>query len=443
MDYPVAIIGGGPVGLAAASRLHEEGLPFHLFEQGDVVAPAVRGWGHVRLFSPWRYLIDDSARRLLDAEGWVEPDPDEIPLGHEVVARYLEPLARASALAEHIHLGTRVAAVSRAGLDRVKSPGRAERPFVLDVIDADGRRRQLLARAVIDASGTWHQPNPLGSTGYWAEGERELADRIHYGIPDVAGAHRNRYAGRRVAVVGSGHSAFHVLLDLARLSEEGTEVTWLLRAGGPAFGGEGADALTERGRLGQRARALTEAGGVQVVTGFATRRVVPASDGVTLEAFDGARSPVVDEVVVATGYRPDPWITRELRLDLDPVVEAPARLAPLIDPNLHSCGTVPPHGYRELTHPERDFYTVGMKSYGRAPTFLLVTGYEQVRSVVKAIAGDLEAAGRVELDLPETGVCNVPDPGAALAAVATAAVGAGAVRSAGAGSADGQGGCCG
>src|SRR5215210_1064410 len=97
---------------------------------------------------------------------------------------------------------------------------------------------------------------------------------------------------------------------------------------------------------------------------------------------------------------------RELRLGFDPAVEAPTALAPLIDPNLHSCGTVPPHGVDELAHPEPGFYIVGMKSYGRAPTFLLLTGYEQARSVVAALAGDWAAARDVQLDLPETGVCN-------------------------------------
>ena len=113
-----------------------------------------------------------------------------------------------------------------------------------------------------------------------------------------------------------------------------------------------------------------------------------------------------DEVIAATGFRPDLTLLGELRLDLDDRVEAARALAPLIDPNLHSCGSVPPHGVDELSHPDAGFYMVGMKSYGRAPTFLLRTGYEQVRSVVAALAGDWEAARRVELVLPETGVCN-------------------------------------
>ena len=114
--------------------------------------------------------------------------------------------------------------------------------------------------------------------------------------------------------------------------------------------------------------------------------------------------------IVATGFRPDLSVLGELRLELDPIVEAPTRLAPLIDPNVHSCGTVPPHGAAELAHPEPDLYVVGMKSYGRAPTFLLLTGYEQVRSVVAAIAGDHAAAAAVQLELPETGVCSVGGP---------------------------------
>ena len=68
---------------------------------------------------------------------------------------------------------------------------------------------------------------------------------------------------------------------------------------------------------------------------------------------------------------------------------------------------MPPHGVDELSHPDPGIYIVGMKSYGRAPTFLLRTGYEQVRSVVAALAGDWESARAVEFVLPETGVCSV------------------------------------
>ncbi|HSB62046.1 MAG TPA: hypothetical protein VLI67_10020, partial [Vicinamibacteria bacterium] len=154
-----------------------------------------------------------------------------------------------------------------------------------------------------------------------------------------------------------------------------------------------------------RIGALVETGAVRLVVGrLAAVARTPAGVAVLDEA--GVPLAEADEIVAVTGFRPDLALTRELRLDLEPTVEAPTALAPLIDPNVHSCGTVPPHGVEELRHPEPDFYCVGMKSYGRAPTFLMLTGYEQVRSVVSALAGDWAAAREVRLTLPETGVCG-------------------------------------
>ena len=106
------------------------------------------------------------------------------------------------------------------------------------------------------------------------------------------------------------------------------------------------------------------------------------------------RTVAADELVVATGFRSDLDFVRELRIQLDPAIECPIALAPLIDPNEHSCGTVRPHGAAELAQEEPAFYFAGMKSYGRAPTFLMLTGYEQVRSIAAKIAGD-HAAARV------------------------------------------------
>lgn len=210
-------------------------------------------------------------------------------------------------------------------------------------------------------------------------------------------------------VVGSGHSAANTLLDLARLAEtaRGTRITWAVRGGSAqrAFGGEDADELPARGVLGSGLRALVDSGRVALVTGFGVHTVRRTSAGVELVAADG-RIVTADRVVAATGFRPDHTIATELRLDLDPILGCTRALAELIDPNEHSCGTVPPHGYSELGHPEPNYYAVGMKSYGRAPTFLMATGYEQVRSIAAALAGDFEAADDVQLDLPETGVCS-------------------------------------
>jgi hypothetical protein len=421
-DHPVAVIGAGPVGLAAAAHLLERGLDPLIFEAGARVGAAVREWGHVRVFSPWEFDLDPAARALLERAGWEAPPADGFPTGDQIADRYLEPLAGLPEIASRLQLGARVVAVTKAGVDKLKDDGRDQAPFEL-VVEQDGGERRYLAAAVIDASGTWTQPNPLGAGGVPAAGERLAAERIAYGIPDVLGAARERYAGRRVLVAGSGHSAFNVILDLVALrdSEPATEIVWAIRGAAPGrnYGGGGDDQLPARGALGAAVCALVEDGSIELAGGFQTREVALLDGRVAVA--DGERAIVADEVIATTGFRPDLALLGELRLDLDDRVEAARALAPLIDPNLHSCGTVPPHGVDELAHPDAGVYVVGMKSYGRAPTFLLRTGYEQVRSVAAALAGDWEAARRVELVLPETGVCS----GSAAAPAAAACCGAG------------------
>jgi thioredoxin reductase len=411
---PVAVIGAGPVGLAAAAHLLLRGETPIVFEAGEEIGASIRQWGHVRLFSPWRYNVDRASSELLTAAGWEHPPLEELPTGNELVDRYLTPLASLPALKRHIHLGSRVIAVGRRGLDRMKSNGRNDEPFVLHVLDEEPGESLHEVRAVIDASGTWTKPNPIGSGGIPVPGESDLARHIHYGIPDVLGSARSRYAGRRVAVIGSGHSAINALLDLAELqrSDPETAITWIMRKQNAqsAFGGQESDALAARGELGIRIREMVDAGALQVVSAFRASRLEQGSDGIVIRGiWNGIEIglPEVDELVVATGARPDFSFLREIRLSLDPALESAAVLAPLIDPNFHSCGTVRPHGARELRHDEQDFYIVGMKSYGRAPTFLLATGYEQVRSVVAELTGDHAAAEAVELVLPETGVCSI------------------------------------
>jgi thioredoxin reductase len=409
MNLPVVVIGAGPVGLAAAAHLLARGETPLVLEAGDAVGASIRQWHHVRFFSPWKYTVDAASVALLEPTGWTLPDPEGAPTGNDIVERYLEPLAALPQIAPHIRLGARVTAIARRGHDKMKTPGREDAPFVVRIQCPDGGEEHILARAIIDASGTWNMPNPLGADGLPALGEAAAAKRILYGIPDVLGRDRARYAGKRVVVVGSGHSAFNALLELAVLADQvpGTEITWAVRRKqvGQLFGGEQADALPERGRLGTRTRELVDNGTVRY-TSLRIAEIRHTVVGLELIGEDGAAVGPVDEIVCATGFRPDLALTRELRLDLDAAVEAPSALAPLIDPNVHSCGSVPPHGAEQLKHPEPDFYTVGMKSYGRAPTFLLLTGYEQVRSVVAAIAGDWESARNVALVLPETGVCS-------------------------------------
>jgi thioredoxin reductase len=397
-------------------------LAVKVYEAASGIGSNIRSWGHVRLFSPWLYNIDDAARGLLEGEGWAPPDPDGLPTGRDLLTDYLEPLARVPILASCLETSARVLSISRQGVDKVTSRDRETKPFVLTLATGERRRRDL-ARAVIDASGTWQNPNPLGADGLPVDGEAESADRIAFGIPDVLGRDRATYAGRRILVVGAGHSAADVLLDLVKLAEAepSTEALWATRSGNLArvFGGDLADQLPARGELGADLKGVVGEGRVALTTGFAALAVRQEAGGVVVEGLRAGRPHrlgPVDRIVVATGQRPDLAMTRELRLELDPWLEGARALGPLIDPNLHSCGSVPPHGHRELSHPEPGFYTVGIKSYGRAPTFLLRTGYEQVRSVVAALAGDLAAADDVRLILPETGACNARPSSAAAAA---------------------------
>jgi thioredoxin reductase len=411
MARTVAVIGAGPVGLAAAAHLLERDLEPVVLEAGPEAGHAVRQWAHVRLFSPWEFNVDQAAGRLLAAAGWNGPDPQHFPTGAELIENYLKPLAERTPLAGAIRTHSRVTGISRASFDKVKSRGREAAPFEVRYQNGEGPR-SLLADAVIDAAGTWRTPNPAGANGLPAAGEREAAERIAYGMPDVLGAERGRYAGRRVAVLGAGHSAVGTVIDLERLGrdEPGTQVVWIIRGDdiAKAFGGGASDALAARGELGSIAAGIIRQGRVEVHSGFRVSHI--GLDGEGLRIGSGADGRVVraDRLIVATGFRPDLSYLSELRVTLDPALDCPPLLAPLIDPNEHSCGTVRPHGARELAQPEPGLYLAGMKSYGRAPTFLMLTGYEQVRSIAAELAGDHEAARRVELVLPETGVCSLP-----------------------------------
>jgi hypothetical protein len=423
-SLPIAIIGAGPVGLAAAAHLLSRGIEPVVLEAGPEAGHAVRAWSHVRMFSPWAFNTDAAARALLEAEGWSAPDPEHFPTGAELVAEYLAPLAATQALRGRIRTGARVVGLARRDLGRLHDgAGRAEAPFVLHV-ETGAEVEAVEARAVVDCSGTWNAPNPAGSHGMPAPGETAHADRIAYGIPDVLGAERSTYAGRTTLVVGAGHSAMNAVLDLVTLAQSapGTRVLWAFRRslGAVNFGGGARDGLAQRGELGARAQALVEAGQVTALAPFLIDSIVDADGALAVTGRQEGRVTTVwaDRMIVATGFRPDLSFLREVRLGLDPAVEATPALAPLIDPNLHSCGTVRPHGEAELRHPEAGFYIAGMKAYGRAPTFLLATGHEQVRSIAAFLAGDVEAARRVELMLPETGVCST-DRKPALAAASS------------------------
>ncbi|MFF5209579.1 FAD-dependent oxidoreductase [Streptosporangium sp. NPDC000396] len=288
------------------------------------------------------------------------------------------------------------ASVARWGHVRTFSPWRFN-------IDAAARR-------LLEADG-WNAPDtdwpPTGAeliADYLAPLAELLGTKIRLGAKVSA---ISRLGYDRVRTNGRDDAPFLIRLD----SGEELQARAVIDASGTytspnVLGGSG---LPARGALGTRLRAHVESGRIRLLTGFFTHRVRETAEGVEVisRAPSGAEQSVtVDLIVAATGYRPDHSFAAELRLDLDPILGSTRALAPLIDPNQHSCGTVPGHGVNELSHPEPGYYAVGVKSYGRAPTFLMATGYEQVRSVVAALAGDWEAAREVHLDLPETGVCS-------------------------------------
>lgn len=411
-ELPVAIIGGGPVGLAAAAHLVTKGENFILFESAERIAGNMSSFSHVRVFSPWQFNIDKAAKQLLGASGWSTPDNEGLPTGKQLIEQYLVPLAELPEMRPNIHLHSKVTAVSRKGLSKIKTANREKIPFVLHVLE-NGESKVYEAKAVIDASGTWSSPNPAVSEGVWKDSELKIQSKITYGIPDVAGKGRDRYAGKNVLVVGSGHSAINALLDLAKLKEQApeTKLYWVVRKSNVSevYGGQENDGLPERGALGIRLRKLVTSGDVEVHSSFLIENFELSNERIQINGSRNGESvqiDSIDEIISNTGSRPDLSFLREIRTDIDSAIESVRALAPLIDPNIHSCGTVRPHGEKELRQSEPNFYIVGSKSYGRAPTFLMVTGYEQVRSIVAALTGDREAAEKVELELPETGACS-------------------------------------
>ncbi len=405
--HPVAVLGAGPVGLAAAAHLAERNVPFIVFEAGPSVGASMQSWGHVRLFSPWRTNMDRAAQRLLKAHGWSSPDPAAYPTGADIVEQYLTPLAQLDTIAQHVRLNHQVIGVTRQGVDKLRDDDRSDRPFIVTTDGPAGVTRTPV-RAVIDATGTWLAPNPVGAEGIPAIGEERVAQADQLRNPRCA-RRRTRPLRRQ-----AGGSRRKWTFGQARRFESCH--CWPSRPPTPRSHGSCAGARTS-GCTEMRSTpacpsvassALTRTNwflraGSGSKRASASNESMPTSRASSLVSPESRETGPFDEIIAATGFRPDFSFLREVRLDLDPWVESTKTLAPLIDPNVHSCGSVPPHGAAELAHPEQGFYAIGAKSYGRAPNLLLATGYEQARSVVAELAGDHEAAARVELVLPTAG----------------------------------------
>jgi thioredoxin reductase len=376
----VIVIGAGPMGLEAALLASARGCDVTVLEQSEV-GGALRLWGPTRCFSPFAMNASARARALL---GDGAPPPDALLTGPEVAERVLLPLSRSAPLDGRVRIGHRVLAVGRARMRRDELAGhplRVERPFRVLAATPDGERL-FEADAVLDASGVYGQPLPLGAGGVPAPGERALGDRVirHLG---TLHARRAAWSGRRVLLVGSGHSAAHAV---ALLADGAGALVWAVRAANARPVADVADdPLPERAEIVRRANALAVAPPPHVtVERRAHVEEVVAEGAALVVSLTGGRRLVVDELVALTGYRPDLSIASELAIEVAPASEGAARLQRAIA-NVTDCLTVPSVSARDLESGEPGFALVGHKSYGRSRAFLLQTGLSQLETIVAAL----------------------------------------------------------
>jgi len=381
----LAVIGGGPVGLCAALAAVERGLDVAVFERG-VVGQALLGWGRARLFSPFGMNVSASVRRLLGRDA---PGEDALLTGPEMVENVLQPLAGREPLAGRVRTGCRVEGVARAGMTRTDFAGhplRAERPLVLLVREEDAEQF-LEFDAVLDATGVADRPCGTGPGGLPARGEQALCTRILRGL----GAVENRLpvlAGRRVLLVGSGHSAANALLwlqDLARAAP-GTDVTWAVRSANRRPVLEIADdPLPERRRVAASANALAESppAWLRVERRATVTAVANRGDGLEV-SLSGGRKREYDEIAALTGNRPDWRLASELPIEISPSTEGTARLARALT-GVTDCLAVPAIEPADLQSGEPGFFAIGSKSYGRSRNFLLQSGLRQAEAVLSTL----------------------------------------------------------
>lgn len=415
----IAILGSGPIGIEAALYGRALGHQVSVYEQGEL-AQALRSWGHVRMFSPWSYNTSALGRARLALRGIELPAPTEVPSGEELRTRYLLPLSQDPLLAGCFQLHSRVVEVGRSGLlkdDLLGQASRADAPFRLLIERRTGEHVEA-ADVVVDCTGTYGCPNAIGDGGIPAPGERWLGARLWRHLPDVGGADRARFAGRRVLVVGGGLSAATVALALARLCEEApqTELCWALRGAAEQPYHEIADdRLPQRAALVREANRLAQRAALQAPQRPRNLRFLPGMVVDALQAeghqlrvalratddhgADGTQAPALpavpevpelfDEVIGLCGYGPDNTIYRELQVHECYASRGPMRqAAALLGAASADCLAQPAPSADLLRNPEPRFFILGAKSYGRHSGFLLQTGHEQVRALYSLLAGD-------------------------------------------------------
>ena len=332
----------------------------------------------------------------LAAAGIAAPSGDDCPTGSELADTLLVPLATLDTIAPHLEYGARVLDIGRDGLlksDEIGTGARADRPFRLLVQGNDRTERVTYAEVVLDCTGTYDTPNAMGVGGIHAPGERSLSDQIIRRIPDFEVPHFEGdapgWAGRRILLVGAGHSAQTAAGDLAGLIERapGTSVVWAIRSEDPTFGAIENDPLPARAALVQSARALVFGADspLDVRLGAVVEAVEASDAGIiaTLRGSDGGMHPVVvDRIVSLTGSVPDATMYRQLQVHECWATSGPMKLAAaLLASSSADCLTERSHGAHTLENPEPNFFILGEKSYGRNATFLMRVGWQQVDEV--------------------------------------------------------------
>lgn len=399
MQPLLAILGAGPVGIEAALEASRYRFRVVVYDAGRV-GEHLRRFAHVRLFTPFGMNSTALGRETLRGAGAALPEDGALLTAGALVEDYLEPLARALAPAVAVREHRRVTHVGREGTSKGSTPtrgaiARGSLPFLLRVEGAGGGVDYERADFVIDATGVYGSPGDLGPGGLPAAGQESLGGALDRHIPDLRDAARDRYAGRRVLLLGSGHSAATALLELEALAGQGAaaEVHWIHRDRQPWFRELSPDPLPARRELARHANAVARSApwlkrhpGAEVA-GFAPRKNGAVTAFVSENGSECRL--MVDRVLALVGYRPDLAMTRELRVHHCYESEGPMKLAAAIqaaDGGSGDCLAQVAHGPASLETPEPGFCVIGAKSYGRRPDFLLSVGHQQARDAVALIA---------------------------------------------------------